>query len=177
MSYKAHLNQVIASHLVELKADEVPDQPIFIFEKGEHGEDILTYKDLREFRMNRPPFPGAGHRQGDHYAIYMRNTPSFSTSWHRMVLGAIAVPVDPRYRGERLKTFFTTARPSGNRFRRMPGSSGGGAGGTAGSAGLIHRPEQNIPFSSKCHALNETWSRTPGLPWSNRSRMSGIPCR
>ena len=42
MATKSHLNQVIASHLVELKADEKPDTVVYIFEKGEHGEDVLA---------------------------------------------------------------------------------------------------------------------------------------
>ena len=46
MTSKAYLNQVIASHLAEIKADEDPDREIYIFEKGELGEDVLTYKNL-----------------------------------------------------------------------------------------------------------------------------------
>ena len=83
MSYKAHLNQVIASHLVELKADEVPDQPIFIFEKGEHGEDILTYKDLHE-NSNKIArlFLERGIGKGIITPSTCATTPSFSTpSW------------------------------------------------------------------------------------------------
>jgi len=48
MGSKAHLNQVIASHLAEIKADEDPDREIYIFEKGDLGEDVLTYKNLYE---------------------------------------------------------------------------------------------------------------------------------
>ena len=48
MSSKAHLNQAIGSHLIEIKAHEKPDKEILIFEHGERGEDILTYKDIYE---------------------------------------------------------------------------------------------------------------------------------
>ncbi len=48
MSSKAHLNQVIASHLAEIKADEDPDREIYIFEKGDLGEDVLTYQNIYE---------------------------------------------------------------------------------------------------------------------------------
>ena len=48
MGSKAHLNQVIASHFVEIKAEEAPDREIFVFERGEHGEDVLTYRKLYE---------------------------------------------------------------------------------------------------------------------------------
>ncbi|HOB87002.1 MAG TPA: AMP-binding protein [Bacillota bacterium] len=161
MSYKAHLNQVIASHLVELKADEVPDQPIFIFEKGEHGEDILTYKDLHE-NSNKIArlFLERGIGKGDHYAIYMRNHPEFLYSLLAgMVLGAIAVPVDPRYRGERLKYILHNCKAkaviaSGECLEALEEVLGELP--EIKLVSIAYRPEQNIPFSSKYHALNET---------------------
>ena len=48
MGSKAHLNQVIVSHLIELKADETPEREVFVFERGDRGEDVLTYKKLYE---------------------------------------------------------------------------------------------------------------------------------
>ena len=55
MSSKTHLNQAIASHLVEMKADSMPDRQVYIFEKGEHGEDILTYQQApRQLQQDRP---------------------------------------------------------------------------------------------------------------------------
>ena len=36
MSSKAHLNQAIAAHLIEMKADEKPDKEVLIFENGDH---------------------------------------------------------------------------------------------------------------------------------------------
>jgi len=102
---KAHLNQVIASHFVEIKADESPDKPIFIFEKGNNGEDLITFKDLH-VNANKIArwFIDNDIGKGDYFAIYMRNHPEFIYALlGGIVVGAIAVPIDPRYRGERLK--------------------------------------------------------------------------
>ena len=78
MSSKAHLNQAIASHYLEMKVDDKPDKEILIFEKGELGEDILTYQDLYE-NSNKVArlFLDSGLRKGDTYAVFMRNHPEF----------------------------------------------------------------------------------------------------
>ena len=102
---KAHLNQVIAPDFVEIKANETPGKPIFIFEKGNFGEDVVTYQELHE-KSNKIArwFVEQGIGKGDHFAIYMRNHPEFIYALlGGIVVGAIAVPVDPRYKGDRLK--------------------------------------------------------------------------
>ncbi|MGB2886035.1 MAG: class I adenylate-forming enzyme family protein, partial [Dehalococcoidia bacterium] len=105
MGSKAHLNQVIASHLAEIKADEDPDREIYIFEKGPLGEDVLTYKDLYE-NSNKIAklFADNDIGKGDTYAVFMRNHPEFVYSvLAGPTVGAVMVPVDPRTRGNRLK--------------------------------------------------------------------------
>lgn len=102
---KAHLNQVIASHFVEMQADKTPDQEIFVFEKGSDGEEILTYSDLycQSNKLARL-LTDKGIGKGDTFAVYMRNYPAFVFSLLAgTTIGAITVPVDPRYRGKRLK--------------------------------------------------------------------------
>lgn len=102
---KAHLNQVIASHLVEIKIDEKPDQEIFVFERGEHGEDILTYQDLYD-NSNKVArlLLNNGVGKGDTFAVFMRNYPAFAYSLLAgTTIGAIMVPIDPRSWGNRLK--------------------------------------------------------------------------
>lgn len=161
MSNKAHLNQVIASHLVELKADEMPDQPVFIFEKDRHGEDILTYKDLHE-RSNKIArlFIEKGIGKGDHFAIYMRNHPEFVYALLAgLVVGAIAVPVDPRYRGERLKFILQNCAAkavitSGECLEELAEVAGELP--KLNFITVAYRPEQDIPVSDQYHALNET---------------------
>jgi acyl-CoA synthetase (AMP-forming)/AMP-acid ligase II len=105
MSSKAHLNQVIASHMVEIKADQTPDKEIYVFEKGEHGEDILTYRDLYE-NSNKIArlMLNAGIEKGDTYGVFMRNHPEFVyTLLAGPTIGAMMVPIDPRSRGDRLR--------------------------------------------------------------------------
>jgi len=108
MSSKTHLNQAIASHLVEMKADSMPDQQVYIFEKGEHGEDILTYGKLQDNsnKIARMLLEN-GIGEGDTFAVFMRNYPEFVYSLLAgTTIGAIMIPIDPRSRGERLKFFF-----------------------------------------------------------------------
>ncbi|MFH0997096.1 MAG: AMP-binding protein [Pseudomonadota bacterium] len=105
MGSKTHLNQAIISHLLEIKAADFPDREIMVFEKGDAGEDILTYRMLHE-NANRIArlLLNTGIRKGDTYAVFMRNHPEFVYAMLAgPVIGAIMVPVDPRSRGEHLK--------------------------------------------------------------------------
>jgi len=102
---KAHLNQVIASHLVEIKAEQKPDQEIFVFERGEHGQEILTYQDLH-INSNKLArlLLDRGVGKGDAFAVFMRNYPEFAYALLAgTTIGAVMVPIDPRSRGDRLK--------------------------------------------------------------------------
>ncbi|MBN2283235.1 MAG: AMP-binding protein [Deltaproteobacteria bacterium] len=105
MSSKAHLNQVIASHMVEIQADAKPDREILVFERGEFGEDVLTYKSLYE-NSNKVArlLLDQGITSGDAFGVFMRNHPEFV---HALLagttIGAVMVPIDPRSRGDRLK--------------------------------------------------------------------------
>ena len=98
MASKAHLNQVIASHFVEIKADEAPDTEIFIFERGEHGEDILTYSNLHD-NSNKIArlLLDNGIGKGDTFAVFMRNYPEFAYSlFAGTTIGAVMVPMNTR---------------------------------------------------------------------------------
>ncbi|MBE0480723.1 MAG: AMP-binding protein [Dehalococcoidia bacterium] len=165
MGSKAHLNQVIASHLAEIKADEVPDREVYIFEKAELGEDILTYKHLYE-NSNKIArlFVDNGIGSGDTYAVFMRNHPEFVYSLLAgPTVGAIMVPIDPRTRGDRLKFMLRdcgakAAIVSGECVEQLdevvndlPGLK---------LISVAYRPEQNIPVSDRYHALNETLEKT-----------------
>ncbi|MCB2186557.1 MAG: AMP-binding protein [Deltaproteobacteria bacterium] len=101
---KAHLNQVIASHLLEIKADQKPDQEIFVFERGEQPATVLTYGLLDQYanRMARLLLDH-GVERGDAFVVFMRNYPEFAYALlAATTIGAIMVPVDPRSRGKRL---------------------------------------------------------------------------
>lgn len=160
MSTKAHLNQAIASHMMEIKADEKPDKEILVFEKGELGEDILTYGDLyvQSNKIARMLLD-SGLTKGDVYAVFMRNHPEFVTAMlGGPVIGAVCVPVDPRSRGDRLKFML---RDSGTKvvivsgeclpqleevLPDLPGIK---------RVVTAYRPEQNVAVSSQYPTLNE----------------------
>jgi len=158
---KAHLNQVIASHFVELKADEVPDKEIFIFENGTGGEDILTYGNLHS-RSNKLArlLTDRGIGKGDCFAVYMRNHPEFAYALLAgTTIGAPVVPVDPRYRGERLKYLLEN---SGTKAVIVSGECLASLEEVLGDlpqikfVTVVYRPEQNTAVSDRHHALNET---------------------
>lgn len=160
MSSKAHLNQVIASHLVEMKADSNPDKEIYIFEKGEHGEDVLTFQMLHE-QSNKIArfFSEKGLEKGDNYIVFMRNHPEFVYAMLAgTTIGAIMVPVDPRSRSERLKYYFENSGAKGvivsdeclpqleEILDGLPDLK---------FLSVAYRPEHGIAVSDKYHALNE----------------------
>lgn len=165
MSSKAHLNQVIASHLAEIRADEEPDKEIYIFEKGELGEDVLTYRDLYE-NSNKIArlFVNNGIGSGDTYAVFMRNHPEFVYSvLAGPTVGAIMVPVDPRTRGARLKFLLNDCGAkavivSGECLEQLEEVINDIP--SLKLTTVAYRPEQNIPVSDKYHALNEVLENT-----------------
>jgi crotonobetaine/carnitine-CoA ligase len=171
MSSKAHLNQAIASHLIEMKADDLPDKEVLIFEKGDHGEDTLTYRHLYENsnKMARL-FLEKGMAKGDTYAVFMRNHPEFVYAMLAgPVIGAIMVPIDPRSRGDRLRFLLENSGAkavivSGELLpqleavlKEVPGIK---------LVSVAYRAEQDVPVSPDYPALNETlekdsWETVP----------------
>lgn len=161
MASKAHLNQVIASHLVEIRADDMPDNEVFIFERGAHGDDVLTYKDLYE-NSNKIArlLSDKGLGKGDTFAVFMRNYPEFAYSLIAgTTIGAVMVPVDPRSRGERLKFLLTNSGAKaviasgecleqlGEVIDDLPGVK---------FVSVAYQRDQDVEISSRFHALNET---------------------
>ncbi len=161
MASKAHLNQVIASHLVEIKADETPDREIYIFERGDQGEDVLTYKDLYE-NSNKVArlLLDRGIGKGDTFAVFMRNYPEFAYSlFAATTIGAIMVPVDPRSRGDRLKFLIhnSNARAiiaSAECLEQVDEVIDGLP--NVKFTAIAYQRDQQVPVSSRYHALNET---------------------
>jgi crotonobetaine/carnitine-CoA ligase len=160
MSSKAHLNQAIGSHLIEIKAHEKPDKEILIFEKGDLGEDILTYGDIYE-NSNKIArmFLENGIEKGDTFAILMRNHPEFVYAmFGGPTIGAISVLIDPRTRGDRLRYVLNDSKAkavivSGECLPQleevlddMPQIK---------LVCVAYREEQNVAVSSKYPALNE----------------------
>ncbi len=99
------LNPDIIGHLLELKAKEVPEQEVLIFERGERSEIRLTYRDIYE-NSNKIArlLLDNGVGSGDTFAVFMKNHPEFVYSLvAASTIGATLVPVDPRTIGERLE--------------------------------------------------------------------------
>jgi crotonobetaine/carnitine-CoA ligase len=161
MSTKTHLNQAIASHLVEMKTETVPDKVIYIFEQGEHGEDVLTYAKLHENsnKIARMLLDN-GIGEGDTFAVFMRNEPEFVYALLAgTTIGAIMIPIDPRSKGERLKFFFTNSgakaaiisdeclEPLSEVIDDLKDVK---------LVSVTYRTEHGIPVDGRFHAMNET---------------------
>lgn len=161
MSSKAHLNQVIASHLVEIKVEKTPDKPIYIFEKGDLGEEIITYQKLHQNsnKLARLLLDN-GVREGDSFAVFMRNYPEFVYALLAgTTIGAIMIPIDPRSRGDRLKFFFKNsgakaAIVSDDSLEQLTEIIDDLS--EVKLVTVCYRQEHNIPVDSRFHALNET---------------------
>lgn len=165
MGSKAHLNQAIASHLIEIKADQAPDQQIFIFERGEFGDDVLTYKNLYE-NSNKIArlLLDQGIGKGDVFAVFMRNYPEFAYCiLAGGFIGSVMVPVDPRSRGERLKFILANSNAKAviassecldqltEVIRNLPNIK---------FITIAYQRDQQVPVSPDFHALNETLDST-----------------
>ena len=161
---KAHLNQVIASHLVEIKAEDRPDQEVFIFERGEHGDDVLTYRDLYE-KSNRLArlLLQNGVGKGDAFAVFMRNYPEFAYSLlAATTIGAMMIPVDPRSRGDRLRFLLGSSRAKAVIVSSECIEALEEASGDLPDLKFItaaYQRDQSVPVSDKYHVLNEIWEQ------------------
>ncbi|MBW1893505.1 MAG: AMP-binding protein, partial [Deltaproteobacteria bacterium] len=161
MSSKAHLNQAIASHLIEMKADDKPDKEVLIFENGEAGEDILTYKDLYE-NSNKTArlFLEKGMGKGDVYAVFMRNHAEFVYAMLAgPVIGAIMVPIDPRSKGDRLRFLLQNSGAkavvvSGELLDQLTSVLDKVP--DVKLVSVLYPPEQDVPVSPAYPSLNET---------------------
>ncbi len=160
MSSKAHLNQAIASHLIEIKADEKPDKEVLIFENGDYDDDILTYRDLYK-NSNKVArlLLDIGLSKGDTYAVFMRNHPEFVYAMLAgPVIGAIMVPIDPRSRGDRLRFLLKNSNTkavfvSGELLAQLTQVIGQLP--NIKLVSVVYRPEQQIPVSTDYPSLNE----------------------
>ena len=160
MGSKAHLNQAIASHLIEMKADDKPDQELLIFENGEYADNILTYKDLYE-NSNKVArlLLNYGLSKGDTYAVFMRNHPEFIYAMLAgPVIGAIMVPIDPRSRGDRLRFLLDNSHAkavfvSGELLPQLTPVIGQLP--NIKLVSVIYRPEQEETVSADYPSLNE----------------------
>ncbi|MGO9569635.1 MAG: AMP-binding protein [Desulfomonilaceae bacterium] len=162
MGSKTHLNQAIASHLVEIRADEMPDREIFVFERGEQDHDVLTYKALYE-NSNKVArlLLDNGIGKGDVFAVFMRNYPEFAYSiLAGTTIGAVMVPVDPRSRGDRLRFLLGNSNAKAviasseclESLKEVAGDLP-----NLKFVSIAYQRDQGVPISSAFHVLNETF--------------------
>ena len=164
MSSNAYLNQAIVSHLIEMKAEEKPDQEILVFENGDSAPDVLTYRHLHE-NANRIArlLIDSGISKGDTYAVFMRNHAEFVYSLLAgPVIGAIMVPIDPRSRGDRLRFLLNHANVkavivSGELLPQLEEVLPQAAG--VRKVFVAWRKEQGLAVSSRYPALDETLAK------------------
>ena len=98
-------NPALMSNMIEMRLEENPDKVGLIFENGGlYPDEPLTYREIAAstFKMARA-YREFGLRKGDAVATLMRNHPeSVFTTGAATLLGMIAVPIDPRTKGEKL---------------------------------------------------------------------------
>ncbi len=109
MTARRERNEAILADLIALRAERQPDLDVLTFERWSLGaparaEEVRTYAQLHT-NANRiaAALVGRGLAPGDRFAIMMRNHPEFVEAMiAASVTGCVAVPIDPRTRGERL---------------------------------------------------------------------------
>ena len=101
-------NELVLADLLRLKAESDPDLPVLTFEHlslGDgSGDEVRTFADLhRNSNSLAAALRERGVRGGSPVAVMMRNHPEFvETLGACSILGALAVPIDPRTRGDKL---------------------------------------------------------------------------
>ncbi|HOS96275.1 MAG TPA: AMP-binding protein [Deltaproteobacteria bacterium] len=102
-----------------LKCEQTPDFPLITFENGPgFSDEVVTYADLflngcRIAKVLRDH----GIGRGDRFSLVMRNHPEFLYSLMAAALiGAVAVPIDPRSKGGKLSYQIADSRSKGILF-------------------------------------------------------------
>jgi crotonobetaine/carnitine-CoA ligase len=104
-------NPAILAHVVESRAESMPDFPVLTFDYPDHAEPV-TYADLHHgAQAVVRALDETGARAGDRFGIMMRNHAEFAHALVAASLGGfVAVPLDPRMRGEKLRYMIEHSR-------------------------------------------------------------------
>lgn len=105
------------------KCEKMPDFPVITFENGKYlAEEVVTYQDL--FRGGckvARALQKAGIGKGDRFSQVMRNHPEFLyTLFAASIIGAVAVPIDPRSKGNKLSYQIKDSNSKGIIFTACP---------------------------------------------------------
>jgi acyl-CoA synthetase (AMP-forming)/AMP-acid ligase II len=105
------LDGVVLGRLVAARAEAEPDRRCLVFENGHLPAEHVSLGDIA-IQSNKlaHELRTAGLRKGDRVGVILRNHPEFLYALVACSkLGLVAVPVDPRARGEKLRYFLTFA--------------------------------------------------------------------
>jgi acyl-coenzyme A synthetase/AMP-(fatty) acid ligase len=103
MMNKSKIEGIFAFDMMA-KAEANPDFPVIVFENYPNPNKILTYSDL-VLNGNKvaQALRKAGIGRGDAFSYVMRNNPAFVYCLYAAsILGAVMVPIDPRFKGDKL---------------------------------------------------------------------------
>jgi crotonobetaine/carnitine-CoA ligase len=98
---------MILGHVIQMKAEASPDKECMIFERDKNPDARLTYGAMwRNANNVAAMLKREGVGMGDKFAVMMRNHPEFLYSMIAgTLIGAVAVPIDPRTKGAKLKYY------------------------------------------------------------------------
>jgi crotonobetaine/carnitine-CoA ligase len=101
--------EIVLADLIALRAERQPDLDVLTFERWSLGaavgpDEVRTYATLHEHAQRiAAALVRVGMARGDRFGLMMRNHPEFvETMIAASVTGCVAVPIDPRTRGEKL---------------------------------------------------------------------------
>src|SRR5438067_5279157 len=102
---------VVLGRIIATKAEADPDHASLIFENGDLPAERLTHADVA-IQSNKlaHALHALGLSQGDRVGLVLRNHPEFVFALVACSkLGLVAVPVDARARGDKLRYFLSFA--------------------------------------------------------------------
>jgi acyl-coenzyme A synthetase/AMP-(fatty) acid ligase len=101
------LDAVVLGRLVVVRAAAEPDRTCLIFENADLPEERLTLGHVAvQSNKLAHALRSAGLQKGDRVGVLLRNHPEFVYALVACSkLGLVAVPIDPRSRGEKLRYF------------------------------------------------------------------------
>src|SRR5665811_751711 len=109
-------NPALLSNILETRVDEKPDTVGIIFENGGlYPDELITYREMLSNSIKLAiGLRELGFEKGDKLALVMRNHPEVLYSFITSTLtGIVAVPIDPRSKGDKLTYQLTDSNSSG----------------------------------------------------------------
>jgi len=109
-------NPALLSNILETRVDEKPDTVGIIFENGGlYPDELITYREMLSNSIKLAiGLRELGFEKGDKLALVMRNHPEVLYSFITSTLtGIVAVPIDPRSKGDKLTYQLTDSNSRG----------------------------------------------------------------